>query len=390
MKKFGGPGKLKKCRLRKCSAQKQSKKLRQINNQVLSQAHFNVVNNNIDEHEQQRPVSDVALERLKHVGPALGAEAERDEGGREENQERDQGLPATERGPVVADGAADHVDIPEHVSALEDHDYMSQKPEVGMAGKLTHPLPDHDYCLACSPVTSTVSPSSLHQMMVTTESEEVHSLAITSPENKLKFTATKGLFVSGIVIPALADVAISLESEQLGEAATTLTDTEGKYAMGPFSRDIKYSVKAQKLGYVITETKTGSFSAKKLALTSLQGDPEPGIVLEVVGQGKECPKYQEEPTMEPLAQTSKLDISIDLVPRTSETISSVPLVSPSKDALVPTTGANTSSQLLRKKYVLVSVSVSTIPVETGLAVWQVRRLNLKSESQVILSLGFRS
>ena len=158
-----------------------------------------------------------------------------------------------------------------------------------MAGKLTHPLPDHDYCLACSPVTSTVSPSSLHQMMVTTESEEVHSLAITSPENKLKFTATKG---------------------------------------------------------------------------------------------------QEEPTMEPLAQTSKLDISIDLVPRTSETISSVPLVSPSKDALVPTTGANTSSQLLRKKYVLVSVSVSTIPVETGLAVWQVRRLNLKSESQVILSLGF--
>ena len=94
--------------------------------------------------------------------------------------------------------------------------------------------------------------------------------------------------------------------------------------------------------------------------------------------------------MEPLAQMSKLDRSIDLVPRTSETISSVPLVSPSKDALVPTTGANTSSQLLRKKYVLVSVSVDTIPVETGLAVWQVRRLNLKSESQVILSLGFRS
>ena len=83
--------------------------------------------------------------------------------------------------------------------------------------------------------------------------------------DQVKFTATKGLFVSGAVTPALADVAISLESEQLGEAATTLTDAEGKYSMGPFSRDIKYSVKAQKLGYVITETKTGSFSAKKLA-----------------------------------------------------------------------------------------------------------------------------
>ena len=35
-------------------------------------------------------------------------------------------------------------------------------------------------------------------------------------------------------------------------------------------------------------------------------------------------------------------------------------------------GGNTSSQLPRKKYVTVSVSVDTIPVETGLAVWQVR------------------
>jgi len=34
-------------------------------------------------------------------------------------------------------------------------------------------------------------------------------------------------------------------------------------------------------------------------------------------------------------------------------------------------GGNTSSQLPRKKYVTVSVSVDTIPVETGLAVWQV-------------------
>ena len=61
-------------------------------------------------------------------------------------------------------------------------------------------------------------------------------------------------------------------------------------------------------------------------------------------------------------------------PQTSKTTSPVPPVSPTEDALVPPTGANTSSQLPRKKYVLVSVSVDTIPVETGLAVWQVKSL----------------
>jgi len=270
------------------------------------------------------------------------------------------------------------------------------------------------------------------QMMVTTESKEVHTIALTSPENRdglyyykfghnalpheqlimepiaskflfhqskltvtiaddcqldfVKFTATKGLFVSGLVTPALEGVAISVESDQLPQPATTTTDKDGKYSLGPFNRDIKYSVKAEKLGYVITEIKAGSFSAKKLAsvvvnvvdssgaklsgvvvslsggennfrtnektgpngslsflalspgeyfvkpvlkeydfepksklitvkegaeevvqivgkrvafsafgtLTSLRGDPEPGIVLEAVGQGEDCAKYQEE------------------------------------------------------------------------------------------------
>ena len=202
----------------------------------------------------------------------------------------------------------------------------------------------------------------------------------------VKFTATKGLFVSGAVTPALAGVTVTLRSEQLTEPATAVTDEEGRYSLGPFSRDIQYTVAAEKLGYVITETERGSFSAKKLAsvvvsvvdtagarlsgvvvslsggennfrtneqtgpngslsflalspgeyfvkpvlkeydfepksklitvkegaeevveivgkrvafsafgtLTSLRGDPEPGIVLEAVGQGEECARYQEE------------------------------------------------------------------------------------------------
>ena len=47
-------------------------------------------------------------------------------------------------------------------------------------------------------------------------------------------------------------------------------------------------------------------------------------------------------------------------------------VPPADEGAVPT-GGNTSCQLPRKKYVLVSVSVDTIPVENGLAVWQVRK-----------------
>ena len=270
------------------------------------------------------------------------------------------------------------------------------------------------------------------QMMVTTESKEVHTIALTSPETRdglyyykfghnalpheqlvmqpiaskflfqqpklhvsiaddcqldlVKFTATKGLFVSGSVNPALEGVQVTLESDQLGEPVSTETDKDGKYSMGPFKRDITYKLKAEKLGFVISETKDGSFSAKKLAsvvvrvvdgsgaalagvvvslsggeknfrtneqtgpngslsflalspgeyfvkpvlkeydfepksklitvkegaeevveivgkrvafsvfgsLTSLRGDPEPGVTLEAVGQGEACARYQEE------------------------------------------------------------------------------------------------
>ena len=46
---------------------------------------------------------------------------------------------------------------------------------------------------------------------------------------------------------------------------TITTDQKGSYSLGPSPRDIKCTVKADKLGYVITETTTGSFSDKKLA-----------------------------------------------------------------------------------------------------------------------------
>jgi hypothetical protein len=34
------------------------------------------------------------------------------------------------------------------------------------------------------------------------------------------------------------------------------TDSEGKYNLGPFPRDLTYTVRAEKLGYIISEAET--------------------------------------------------------------------------------------------------------------------------------------
>ena len=61
------------------------------------------------------------------MGPALGGEAERDEGGDEEDHQRDQGLPATKEGAVVTDGVTDHLDVSEHVSDADQDDQDGEK-----------------------------------------------------------------------------------------------------------------------------------------------------------------------------------------------------------------------------------------------------------------------
>jgi len=171
------------------------------------------------------------------------------------------------------------------------------------------------------------------QMMVTSQ-QEAHTIALTSPENReglfyykfghnaspyeeltmepisakflispaklhvrveddcqpdsVIFTATKGLFVSGSITPALEGATITLESDQLDQPVTITTDQKGSYSLGPFPRDIKYTVKADKLGYVITETKTGSFAAKKLAsvlvrISDVSGNQLAGVVVSLSG-----------------------------------------------------------------------------------------------------------
>jgi len=106
------------------------------------------------------------------------------------------------------------------------------------------------------------------------------------------FTATKGLFISGAVKPALEGVAITLESSSLPEPATIVTDVSGKYTLGPFPRDLQYTVKAERLGYVITESKTkGEFTAEKLAsiilhITNSEGERLSEVVVSLSGGEK--------------------------------------------------------------------------------------------------------
>jgi len=89
------------------------------------------------------------------------------------------------------------------------------------------------------------------------------------------FTASKGLFVSGQVKPALEGVTVTLVSDKLSDVVVT-TDEQGGYSLGPFPRDLKYTVKAEKLGFVISEIEgeNGNFAAKKLA----------SVVVEVVDE----------------------------------------------------------------------------------------------------------
>ena len=96
------------------------------------------------------------------------------------------------------------------------------------------------------------------------------------------FTATKGLFLVGQVSPPIPDVTITLTSPQLPAPVRVITTSQGDYSLGPFPRNLDYSLQAEKPGYVITQADGGSFSAKKLASVSVKVADEEGQLLEGV------------------------------------------------------------------------------------------------------------
>ena len=96
---------------------------------------------------------------------------------------------------------------------------------------------------------------------------------------------------SGSVTPPLPGVTIKLEAAALNPTEVTVeTDGKGAYSLGPFPRDLKYTVVAERLGYVLAplDGKPGSFSAKKLAsvvvrMVDEQGAALPGVLVSLSG-----------------------------------------------------------------------------------------------------------
>ncbi|KAK7106662.1 BOS complex subunit NOMO1-like isoform X2 [Littorina saxatilis] len=112
------------------------------------------------------------------------------------------------------------------------------------------------------------------------------------PGEVASFTGRKGVFMTGEVQPPLEGVTITVTSED-GSMDPVLLTTEasGKYRVGPLHGDVKYSVAAEKTGYVITPdaSKKDVFRAFKLGEISVkvldkQGQPMPGVLLSLSGE----------------------------------------------------------------------------------------------------------
>nr|KAG5708736.1 hypothetical protein BaRGS_034953 [Batillaria attramentaria] len=94
------------------------------------------------------------------------------------------------------------------------------------------------------------------------------------------FVGRKGVFITGQVKPPLEGVQITVTAEDGSmEPVVLTTEASGKYRVGPLHSDVKYSVAAEKPGYVITKDKDASdvFRAFKLGEISVKfklGMPE--------------------------------------------------------------------------------------------------------------------
>ncbi|KAG8188601.1 hypothetical protein JTE90_005956 [Oedothorax gibbosus] len=109
-------------------------------------------------------------------------------------------------------------------------------------------------------------------------------------ENAVEITGKKGLFLNGSVTPAIEGVNIKVLRKSTNELHTeTVTDTKGKFLVGPLEDDSDYMVVAETEGYVFTPLDTlGNFAAYKLAeivvdVKNEDGTPLPGALLSLSG-----------------------------------------------------------------------------------------------------------
>ncbi|XP_013175735.1 PREDICTED: nodal modulator 1, partial [Papilio xuthus] len=104
----------------------------------------------------------------------------------------------------------------------------------------------------------------------------------------LQLQAARGLTLAGRLLPPVADVLITLRSDEL--VLTQVTGEDGTYRFGPLERGRRYAVSAQKDSYVFGERdEDGNIVASKLAeiLVELQdeadGKPLEGALVSVSG-----------------------------------------------------------------------------------------------------------
>lgn len=128
------------------------------------------------------------------------------------------------------------------------------------------------------------SPTNLYQY-------EPSSHTITMPPdcvmNAVIFKAERALFIHGKVVPPLGGVTINVAGGN--DVHTYTTDAEGKYTAGPLDNSLKYSVTAEKKGYVMNALKEkGHFEAYKLAEVIVEvkdenGEPLSGVLVSMSG-----------------------------------------------------------------------------------------------------------
>lgn len=115
-------------------------------------------------------------------------------------------------------------------------------------------------------------------------------------DNVFGIEAFLGQVISGEITPALGGVSITVQEttqEPLGEQkiiAQTETDSKGQYRIGPLKPGVKYSISAEKEGYVMTgPDERNKITARKLAEIAAMvtdradGTPLQGVLLSVSG-----------------------------------------------------------------------------------------------------------
>lgn len=108
--------------------------------------------------------------------------------------------------------------------------------------------------------------------------------------NAVQFEAKQGMFLSGKIVPPLADVKIVVtpSGEDASPIAVT-TSADGRYRAGPLHANQSYSITAHKEGYLLTKlSNKNDFNSFKLAevhvlVADAAGKPLAGVLLSLSG-----------------------------------------------------------------------------------------------------------